>query len=100
MTATAIGLNAVQIAEQDKLTNKTRRERLVIDTNRATIDLIDELKDRTNVATRAELLRNMLRFTAAYLDELSDGNKPIWIDKNGNEYTANAIPLILLDWRP
>ncbi|MEI2771409.1 MAG: hypothetical protein V9G98_11935 [Candidatus Competibacter sp.] len=101
MTAVSFGLDAVKMPELGKLTNKNKRERLVIDTNQATIDLIDELKDRTGVATRAELLRNMLRFTAAYLDELSDGSKPFWINKDGNEYTANGIPrIILLDWRP
>ena len=101
MTAVAFGLDAVAMPELDKLKNKTKRERLVIDTNQATIDLIDELKDRTGVATRAELLRNMLRFTAAYLDELSEGSKPFWVEKDGKNYTANGIPrIILLDWHP
>lgn len=101
MNATVLALDAAAMLELGKSTSKTKRERLVIDTNQATIDLIDELKDRTEVATRAELLRNMLRFTAAYLDELSAGNKPFWTDKDGKEYTANGIPrIILLDWRP
>lgn len=46
MTAVSFGLDAVKMPELGKLTNKNKRERLVIDTNQATIDLIDELKDR------------------------------------------------------
>lgn len=100
MTAITFDQNLAATQRLGK-SEKTKRERLVIDTNQATIDLIDNLKDRTGVASRAELLRNMLRFTAAYLDELSDGNKPLWINKDGDKYTANGIPrIILLDWHP
>ena len=82
------------------VTKKAKRERIVIDANRDAVELLDELKERTGSGTRAELLRNMLRFVAAYMDELDEGSKPLWKDKDGEQYTANGIPrMLVLNWK-
>lgn len=72
------------------------RERIVIDLNRDALELLDELLSRTGANTRAELFRNMLKYCAASIDEIDEGNTPLYKDKDGQIYKSNLHKVLIL----
>ena len=79
-----------------KTTTPSNRERIVIDLNRDALELLDDLVSRTGANTRAELLRNMLKYCAASIDEIDQGNIPLYKDKDGQIYKSNLHRIFFL----
>ena len=74
----------------------TKRERIVIDLNQDALGLFNELQQRTGASTKAELLRNLLKYAAAVIDEIDAGYTPLLMDENKNVYKSNIHKILIL----
>ena len=74
----------------------TKRERIVIDLNQDALRLFNELQQRTGASTKAELLRNLLKYAAAAIDEIDAGYTPLLMDENKNIYKSNIHKILIL----
>ena len=75
----------------------TKRERIVIDLNQDALKLFNELQLRTGASTKAELLRNLLKYAAAVIDEIDEGYTPLLMDKDKNIYKSNIHRILILE---
>lgn len=86
LTGTRIGSGITEDKNKD---NVNKRERIVIDLSHEALKLLDELQIRTGSSTRAELFRNILRFCAAFMDEIDEGSTVLLTDRAGQTYKFN-----------
>ncbi len=75
---------------------EAKKERLVFEVSPEALKLFDELRVKTGASTRAELFKNILKFSAASLDDLEAGT-PFIQDDKGNLLKSTAHKF--LTWR-
>lgn len=70
--------------------------RVIVDLNPEALQLMDRLEEETGAHSRSELFRNMLKFCAATVEEIRDGNQPFWIDKDNKMYKSPIHRILVL----
>jgi Arc/MetJ-type ribon-helix-helix transcriptional regulator len=71
-----------------KVAKRKETESLIVRLSPDTLDIIDELVEKTGSHTRSEFIRNMIRFVASTAAEIDEGNRPAWVDRDGKLYRS------------